>query len=174
MAMATRSPSGPDRGARLHTVVAELTKHHGRVAPPPATTAFALVLWEKVAYLATDEKRAAAFEALRKRVGLTPDAILEAKPAVLREIVTLGGIVGVNERVQHMQDAAAYVADTFDGDLDRVLSLPLPAARKALRKIYGIAEPGADRILLLAALRGMLSGSAMRLSHTKGNLIPTQ
>src|SRR5438270_10379123 len=105
-----RESSGRSRSAaRLHSVVAELTKQYGRVAPPPATTAFALVLWEKVAYLATDEKRAAAFEVLRTRVGLTPDAILTAKPAVLREVAALGGVVGVNERVQHMQDAAAYV-----------------------------------------------------------------
>ena len=107
------------------------------------------MLWEKVAYLATDEKRAAAFAALKKCVGTTPRAILDARPAILQEIAMQGGAVGVLERVRNMQDAAAYVMDAFDGDLDHVLDLPLPAARRALKKIGGIAEPGADRILVL-------------------------
>lgn len=63
---------------KLQRIVAQLRDAYGPVAPPPADSAFALVLWEKVAYLATDEKRAAAFSALKKRVGLTPRAILDA------------------------------------------------------------------------------------------------
>jgi len=75
--MATRSPP------RLHRVIARLIEQHGRQAPPPANTAFALVLWEKVAYLAPDERRARAFEMLRTRVGLTPQAILAARRLML-------------------------------------------------------------------------------------------
>lgn len=135
--------------ARLERIVESLRGQHGPPSPPPADSAFALVLWEKVAYLAPDERRAAAFALLRDRVGLTPQAILGAEPRVLREIAAVGGKVGVEERARRMQDAAALVIDEFDGSLDSVLSLPLADARRALQRIYGIGEPGAERILLL-------------------------
>jgi endonuclease III len=141
---------------RLHRIVAQLLKQHGRQAPPPADTAFALVLWEKVAYLAPDDRRAEAFEMLRKRVGLTPQAILAAKLSVLCEIVAVGGKVEVNKRAAHMQDAAAIVVDEFGGSLDNVLRLPHRDAMRALQRIYGIGEPGAERILLLMRAQRVL------------------
>ena len=142
--------------ARLERIVERLDAQHGRQAPPPADSAFALVLWEKVAYLAPDDRRAAAFELLRDRVGLTPDAILHASPRMLREIVAAGGKVGVEERAQRMQDAAALVIDEFGGSLDSVLALPLADAKRALQRIYGIGEPGAERILLLMRAQRVL------------------
>src|SRR5438874_6253354 len=94
---------------KLARIVARLRKEYGRVEPPPVANAFELVLWEKIAYLATDERRFAAFEELRKRVGLTPDAIINAEPAVLREIAAIGGRVAIEDRARRMQDAAALV-----------------------------------------------------------------
>src|SRR5690242_20545530 len=96
---------------KLQRVVQGLRKQHSPVAIPPPTNAFEHVLWEKVAYLATDARRATAFEALRSAVGLTPDAILASRPATLRQIAAMGGSIGVDDRVRHMQDAAALVID---------------------------------------------------------------
>jgi len=141
---------------RLHRVVARLLEQHGRQAPPPADTAFALVLWEKVAYLAPDERRAEAFELLRQRVGLTPDAILHAKRSVLREIAAVGGKVEIEKRAENMQNAAAIVMEEFGGSLDSVLLRPHGEAMRALQRIYGIGEPGAERILLLMRARKVL------------------
>ena len=148
--MARRSPP------RLQRVVARLLNQHGRQAPPPANTAFALVLWEKVAYLAPDDRRAEAFERLNQRVGLTPEAILAAKPSLLREIIAIGGKVEIDKRAQNMQLAAAVVIDEFGGSLDNALRLPLREAMRALQRIYGIGEPGAERILLLMRARRVL------------------
>jgi endonuclease III len=148
--MARRSPPNPQR------VIARLLDQHGRQAPPPADTAFALVLWEKVAYLAPDQRRAEAFEMLRTRVGLTPQAILGAKPSVLRQIAAVGGKIEIDKRVQHMQDAAALVIDEFGGSLDTVLRLPHREAMRALQRFYGIGEPGAERILLLTRTQRLL------------------
>ena len=145
-------PSPP----RLQRVVARLLEQHGRPAPPPADTAFGLVLWEKVAYLAPDERRAQAFELLRKRVGLTPEAILASKPSVLREIAAVGGRVEIDKRARNMQVAAALVMDEFGGALDNVLRLPHREAMRALQRFYGIGEPGAERILLLMRAQRVL------------------
>src|SRR5207248_1761289 len=77
-------------------------------------------------------------------------------PRVLREIASLGGPIGVNDRVRHMQDAAAYVVDELGGSLDSVLSLPVPRAKRALQRIYGIGEPGAEKILLFTRSQKLL------------------
>ena len=139
----------PKAASKLARVVDALREQHGSVELPVPSNAFEHVLWEKVAYLATDEKRAAAFDALKRRVGLTPAAILAAKPKTLREVAESGGVVGVDERVKNMQDAAAFVVDEFNGSLDAVANLPKRDAMKVLQRIRGIGEPGAERILLL-------------------------
>jgi len=71
----------------------------------------------KVAYLATDAKRLAAFRALEQRVGLTPADILSAKRNELEAVCAFGGAVGIAERAKSMHDSAALVLDEFDGDL---------------------------------------------------------
>jgi len=144
------------RHNRLHRLVARLLDQHGPQKPPPADTAFALVLWEKVAYLAPDARRAEAFEMLRKGVGLTPQAILAAKPSLLREIAAVGGKVEIENRARNMQVAAAIVIDEFEGSLDNVLRLPHRDAMRALQRFHGIGEPGAERILLLMRAQKVL------------------
>ena len=134
---------------RLARIVARLRDHYGKVPPPPAANAFELVLWEKVAYLATDARRATAFTALRDRVGLTPEAILDAKPGALHDVCALGGSVEIDGRAQRMVDSAKLVMSEFGGSLDDAVSLPLSEAKRALQRFYGIGEPGAEKILLL-------------------------
>ena len=141
---------------KLQRVVAELAKFHGAQAAPPAKNAFELILWEKVAYLADDETRSRAFAALTRRVGTSPAVVASAKLSTLRQIAAIGGAVGVEERATRMPEAAQLVIGEFDGDLDSVLSKSLAAGRKALRRFYGIGEPGADRILLFTRSHAVL------------------
>jgi endonuclease III len=129
--------------------VSELAAFHGPQQPPDAKTAFELILWEKVAYLADDETRSRAFAALKRRVGTSPAAVAAAKPSTLREIAAMGGRVAIEERARRMTEAAELALGEFDGALEKVLAKPLAAGRKALRQFYGIGEPGADKILLL-------------------------
>jgi endonuclease III len=144
------------RRSKLSRIVEALRRHYGRVAPPPARNAFALVLWEKVAYLADDATRLAAFRALEARVGLAPHDVLAADPELLREIAALGGKVGIVERAQRMRDAAELVLGEFEGSLDRELGRPLRDAKRSLQKIYGVGEPGAEKILLLTRSHQLL------------------
>jgi endonuclease III len=142
--------------SKLAGIVDVLLAHYGKQAPPPAATAFELVLWEKVAYLVDDSKRARAFEMLRSRVGLTPQAVIDAHPNLLHECASLGGGVGVPERVLQMRRAAEYVITEWDGNLDTATELPVREAKRALQKIYGIGEPGAEKILLLTRRHKLL------------------
>jgi len=144
------------KSAKLARVLDTLRATYGHVSPPPASSAFAFILWEKVAYLATDGKRMAAFRALEQQVGLTPQAILVAKRSELEAICASGGAVGFSERAQSMQDSAALVLDEFDGNLDTVLARPAAGAKRALMRFYGVGEPGAERILLLMRAQKVL------------------
>jgi endonuclease-3 len=110
---------------------------------------FELILWENVAYLLSDERREAAFETLRARVGLKPRDILSAKPATLLEIAKMGGM-RPEVRVERLRTVARITMDEFGGDLRKALKLPLKDAMKAMRRYPNIGEPGAEKILLFA------------------------
>jgi endonuclease-3 len=55
-------------------------------------------------------------------------------------------------RAQHLQELAFRVENEFGGDLRAALAGPIPKARKLLKSFHGIADPGADRILLFAGI----------------------
>lgn len=133
---------------KLVRIIRALRRVYGAPILPPPKNAFELILWEKVAYLATDERRAKAFESLRRKIGLTPEAILAAKPALLEKAIAEGGVVGFAERVKHIQDSAAMVIDDFGGSIESGLEGTFAEAKRALQRFYGVGEPGAEKILL--------------------------
>jgi len=131
----------------LSVVIAALRRQHDAPAPPPASNAFELVIWEKVAYLATDERRAIAFDLLRRSIGLTPEKILAAPRARLIDVLATGGI-GAPERANNLREAAELAVADGNGSLDSLCDLPLVDAKRALKRIRGIGDPGAEKILL--------------------------
>jgi endonuclease III len=133
----------------LAQVVAQLSKFYGAPAPPPITDPFEQVLWENVAYLANDVKRAAAFSALRKTVGLRPEDILNAKPEKLLAVARMGGMVP-ELRAQRLRQSAEIVHILLKGRLNATLDESLPNAKKTLQRFPTIGEPGAEKILMFA------------------------
>ncbi|MGH7618387.1 MAG: endonuclease III domain-containing protein [Gemmatimonadaceae bacterium] len=136
------------RSPRLKGLIQTLRGQHGEVSPPPAKGAFQLVVWEKVAYLATDDRRESAFRRLARDVGLTPKAVLAAKRSAVIDALASGGIEAP-ERANNLIAAAEIAAADFHGSLDAACALPIPEAMRALKRIRGIADPGAEKILLL-------------------------
>jgi endonuclease-3 len=136
----------PEPASLFREVIARLLSTYGRPKPPKSDP-FELILWENVAYLLSDEKREAAFEALRDRVGLTPKAILAARQSTLLEIAKMGGM-RPEVRVERLRSIARITLDQFQGDLRKALKLPLKQAKKALQLYPTIGEPGAEKILL--------------------------
>jgi endonuclease III len=128
------------------TIIKKLAARYGPPAPP-LSDAYELLLWESSGYLVEDDKRQAAFDELRREVGLKPTTILEAPTAKLEAIMRHGGI-HPDKRALRLKEIAHITLNDFDGDLRPALRLPLPQAIKALRKFPSIAEPGAEKILL--------------------------
>jgi endonuclease III len=136
--------------ASFRSIVATLRRHYGAPARPISRDPFKLIVWEQVAYLATDATRRQAFAELRREVGLTPAAILEASPATLRKIARLGGAIAPDLRARRLRDSAQLTTRAWNGHLARALAaMPVEKARRALTRFAMIGEPGADKILAL-------------------------
>ena len=143
--------------SRLGRLLGKIDGHYGRPELPPFAGAFEAILWEIVAYLADDARRGAAFEALRKQVGLTPQEILAAPKAVLCEITRMGGSIAAEERAERLRAAAQLTMDQLGGDLDSALKLPPQKAKKLLMQYPMTGEPGAEKILMFAGALGVLA-----------------
>jgi endonuclease-3 len=143
-------------GRSLEKLVGLLRGYYGEPDPPKVTEPLDLILWENVAYLASDEKRAGAFALLQQRVGTDPAAILAAPPSVLLEVARAGGIFP-EQRVSKLKDIARLVLSTGEGELALLLDGTPAAATKVLRRFPGIGEPGAEKILLLSRRQPVLA-----------------
>ena len=158
----------PEPVSLFGKLIAQLRSAYGRPKPPKSDP-FELILWENVAYLLSDERREAAFEALRERVGLTPKQILAAPGATLLEIAKMGGM-RPEVRVERLRTIARITLDKFQGDLRKALKLPLKEAKKALRLYPNIGEPGAEKILLFSKSYAVLGldSNGLRVLHRIG------
>jgi endonuclease III len=131
----------------LKRIVAKLEAHYGKPRPPITTDPFELILLENVAYLVSDARREEAFKALRKHAGARPDRLLSASHDEILTATKLGGM-HPQQRVNRLREIALIAMNEFDGDLSSPLKLPLPKAKKALRRFPSIGEPSAEKILL--------------------------
>lgn len=130
----------------LKEIVRALSHQHGAVRVPLPRTAFEWVLWENVAYLADEAKRAEAFTLLKATVGTSPADVLAARnPALLA--VTRHGIVA-DLFARKLRAAATIANDKFSGDVDKALAPDEQTASRQLRAFPGIGEPGAEKILV--------------------------
>ncbi len=144
-------------GASLADSLRRLQRHYGVPCSLAPSDPFALLLWEYVAYLTDDADRASAFAALKKRVGILPDQVAAASPAVLQSVCRGGGAIAFKLRAARMQAVAVRVTNHFGGNLDGVLRLPYPEARRILKTFPAIGPPGADKILLLTGAQKVLA-----------------
>jgi endonuclease III len=128
------------------TLINRLAQLYGEPEPPLVTEPFAMILWENIAYLASDTKRAEAFAELKTKVGLTPGAIRKAKDSTLLAIASKG--IVADNTVAKLRKAAEIARDDFNDDLSPILDKSLAAAKKDLRKFPAIGEPAAEKILL--------------------------
>ncbi len=144
--MAASKPK-PSRRWKLAEAVAALEEIYGRPPKPATTDPFELILWESVAYLVDDARRTAVFQSLREKVGLAPEAILNAPDEVLLEAIRGCGMRPPDRAARLRR--CAEIAETIGLDaLRRAVRKDPAGARKVLRTFPGIAGPGADKILL--------------------------
>jgi endonuclease-3 len=140
----------------LTAIIKALQKFYGQPKPPKIKDPLELILWENVAYLVDDEKRAAAFALLKKRVGTAAADILKASNTELEEATRLGGMLP-EVRAQRLRQIAEVAHWVFKDDLKAVLKKPLTEAKKALKRFPSIGDPGAEKILMLTRSHPVLA-----------------
>ena len=140
----------------FHQIIETLEAHYGKPTPPNVTDPLGLILFETVAYLATDAQRASAFAALKEKVGLKPTQILAASTEDLIKVTRLGGI-HPQLRAARLKEIAQIVLIDFDGNLRKTLELPPAEAIKALKKFPSIGKPGAEKVLLFSKTYPLLA-----------------
>ena len=123
-----------------------LAHFYGEPEAPRITDPFAMVVWENIAYLANDARRAEAFEELRKKIGLRPSDIRKASDKDLLSVTSKGIVPDVS--LEKLRNAAQIAKKLSADDLSSVLEKPVSAAKKDLRKFPSIGEPAAEKILL--------------------------
>jgi endonuclease III len=113
------------------------------------TDPYLFLVWWHCGYPASDNSCAKGWASLTKSVGTTPEELLGATPEKLAAALQPGGMVP-EFRALRLKEIAMRVKDQFDGDLRSALLDSPDNARKELKKFPNIADPGADRILLLS------------------------
>lgn len=146
----------PAKPLRLPDLLDLLAKQHGEPVKPIPKTPLEWILWENVAYLVDDEKRAKAFAKLKKTVGTAAEKIDAADREALLAVTVLGGM-HPEARVDRLKEIAQIALDLGGGDLTKVLELAPAAARKALKRFPSIGDPGADKILVACGSGGTLA-----------------
>ena len=130
----------------LPQIIERLRAFYGEPDPPQVTDPWEMIVWENVAYLVDDERRQEAMEALRGRIGVSPEQLLAVTPAQLVKAAVRG--IVPEQSVEKLRRSAEIALQEFGGDLRPILKRPLAQAKKALRRFPAIGDPGAEKILL--------------------------
>ena len=139
-------------GARsVPELLNSLEKFYGRQQAYWPTDAYEFIVWWHCGYPQSDAACAKGWQKLSADVGIEPEKILAATPAKLAGALKLGGMVP-ELRALRLKESAMRVRDQYDGDLSAALRGSLADSRKKLKSFHGIADPGADRILLFAGI----------------------
>ena len=125
----------------------ELRQKYG--APPkPSTNPWEIIARTAATYLVDDERVTETYASLVRRIGSTPEAVLNANPAAVKSAISGGGAF-LDDRVRKLTQSARLALNLFRGDLKQIARIPRRDGKGMLRKFPGIGEPGADWILLV-------------------------
>jgi endonuclease III len=140
----------PKAGPIAH-LLDNLEKFYGPQEPRGPVDPYEFIVWWHCGYPASDTTCTKGWNELKSKVGIEPASLLAASPAKLASALKPGGMVP-ELRAQRLKEIAMRVQDELAGDVRAALTGPLANARKILKKFPGIADPGADRILLFAGI----------------------
>jgi endonuclease III len=132
-------------------LVDRLQAFYGPQEPSFPVDPYEFLVWWHCGYPQSDRACQKGWDRLTREVGIDPDTLLRAPPARLASALKAGGMVP-ELRAQRLKEVARMIQDEFGGDLRSALTGPLAKVRKTLKRFPGIADPGADRILLFAGI----------------------
>ncbi len=123
--------------------------HYGAQEPGFPVDPWEFLIWWHCGYPQSDARCHAGWESLKKCVSIQPRSILAASQAQLAAALKAGGMVP-ELRAMRLHEIAQRVVEEYGGDLSTLFTGPIAKVRAALKRFPGIANPGADRMLLFA------------------------
>ena len=129
----------------------QLEAHYGRQKSGWPSDPYQFIVWWNCGYPPSEAACSKGWAALEKEIGTGPKQILAAQTAALARALKAGGLIP-DLRARRLKEIAAKVRSEFGGNLLSGLTGPVAAARKTLKQFPGIADPGADRILLFGKI----------------------
>lgn len=125
---------------------------HGRQRPDWPVDPYEFLVWWHCGYPPSDEACNKGWAALKESFDIAPAKLAKAKEPALARALKAGGLIP-ELRAPRIKSIAAEIVEEWDGDFSRALrAIPLAEAVKRLKKLPGIGEPGAERILLFGAI----------------------
>jgi endonuclease-3 len=129
-----------------------LERFHGRQAPSWPVDPYEFLIWWHCGYPASDATCAKGWASLKERIGIRPEELLKAKRAALTAALKAGGL-RPELRAERIRLIVTTIGREFGGNLGRAFQQMQPGdIRRALKRLPGIADPGADRILLFGGI----------------------
>lgn len=135
----------------LASILDRLEAFYGPQEPSFPVDPYEFLVWWHCGYPQSDRACEKGWGRLTREVGIDPGKLLRAPPARLASALKAGGMVP-ELRAQRLKEIARLLRDELGGDLRSALTGPLAKVRKTLKRLPGIADPGADRILLFAGI----------------------
>jgi endonuclease III len=137
---------------RAESILATLEAAYGAPSAGWPTDPYLFLIWWQCGYPPSEERCTRGWEALQAAVGLSPRALRAARPAQLARALKAGGMVPAL-RATRIRAIVRTIEEELGGNLRAALAQRSEAeARKLLKRFPGIGAPGADRILLFAAV----------------------
>ncbi len=136
----------------IHEILDQLETHYGLQTPSWPTDAYHFLIWWHCGYPASDSNCNKGWQALTRDVGVEVSQIIAAGTPRLTMALKAGGMVP-EIRAMRLLEIATRIQNEYSGDLHTALSGPLKKIRLILKRFPGIADPGADRILLFAGIQ---------------------
>jgi len=101
-----------------------------------------------------DRNTARAFENLSNDFRITPEILAKASVEDIERSLKVAGLYRNKARV--LKQVSEEVVQKYEGDLNRILALPLEEARRQLLEFRGVGPKTADVLLLFAARKSTI------------------
>jgi endonuclease III len=138
-------------GLTIPKLLDKLEKFYGKQEPSWPVDPYEFIVWWHCGYPASDAACTKGWNKLKSEVGVEPQNLLAATPRKLASVLKSGGMVP-ELRALRLKEIGMWVQGKLGGDLRAALTGPLSEARKTLKRFPGIADPGADRIVLFGGI----------------------
>jgi endonuclease-3 len=112
-------------------------------------TPFEVLMATILSQATSRENSIQGFERLRDKFGITLEEIANANPEEIKECIKPAGLQSV--KAPRMKEIARTILEKYEGDLNRILNLPLKEARAKLLEFPGVGEKTADVMLNFVA-----------------------